>query len=55
MEVYNNRLCITHDELTNGIMSGTLVKQLRFRGRIEQLQRGGNGREALFAVDSLPV
>ncbi|WP_418660367.1 hypothetical protein [Alistipes putredinis] len=55
MEVYNNRLCITHDELTNGIMSGTLVKQLRFRGQIEQLQRGGNGREALFAVDSLPV
>ena len=55
MEVYNNRLCITHDELTNGIMSGTLVKQLRFRGRIEQLQRGGNGHEALSAVDSPPV
>lgn len=55
MEVYENRLCITHGELAAGIMSPDLIKWYRRENKLEQLCRGGNGREALFAVDSLPV
>ena len=36
-------------------MSPDLIKWYRRENKLEQLCRGGNGREALFAVDSLPV
>jgi len=54
METYNNTLCISHTELTSGIMSASMVKYLRSGGRLKQARKGGNGREALFTVDSLP-
>lgn len=54
MELYNNRLCATYDDLAEILSIGAVQKSVQ-RGKIEQLQRGGNGREALFAVDSLPV
>jgi len=55
MEYINNTLCITHTELTSGIMTvGNLHKQYQ-RGRIERAVRGGNGREAMYIVDSLPL
>ena len=54
MEYYNDKLCITHAELTDGIMSDSLIKQLRYRDKIEQVSRGCYGVPALFAVDSLP-
>ena len=47
MEVYENRLCITHGELAAGIMSPDLIKWYRRENKLEQLCRGGNGR-ALF-------
>lgn len=36
-------------------MSPDLIKWYRRENKLEQVCRGGNGREALFAVDSLPV
>lgn len=54
MEILNNTLCISHAELTAGIMTPDALKYYRRNGRITQLQKGGNGRVALFAVKSLP-
>ena len=54
MEVYNNRLCATYDDLA-GIISYDAVQKSVQRGKIEQVCRACNGTEALFAVDSLPV
>ena len=54
MEIYDNKLCISYAELTDGIMSESLIKQLRFRGRIEQARRACYETPALFAVESLP-
>ena len=55
MEMYANTLCISHSELVEGVMTASNLKVLRHRGRIRQLQLGGNGREALFAVESFPL
>lgn len=51
-----NILCISHSEIVGGgVMTASNLKNLRHRGRLQQLQLGGNGREALFAVDSFPL
>lgn len=55
MEYYNNQLCITHAELTDGIMSADMVKWYRREKKIKQTQRACNGVPALFAVESLPL
>ena len=55
MEYYGNTLCISHTELTAGILSATNLKQLRSRGKVQQVRRGCNGTPALFAVESLPL
>ena len=55
MEYYGNTLCITHTELTAGILSNANLKQLRSRGKVHQVRRGCNGTPALFAVESLPL
>ena len=55
MEYYGNTLCITHTELTAGILSNANLKQLRSRGKVHQVRRGCNGTQALFAVESLPL
>lgn len=55
MEYCDNKLCISHQELTCGIITETYLKQLRHRHQIEQVRRGCNGTPALFAVESLPV
>jgi len=54
MELYNGRLCATYTDL-EGIISQEAIRQNVARGKIEQLQRGGNNRKALFAVDSFPI
>lgn len=36
-------------------MSESLIKQTRYRGKLEQVRRACNGTPALFAVDSLPL
>lgn len=55
MEYYGNTLCISHTELTAGIMTENYLKQLRHRSQIVQVRRGCYGTPALFAVDSLPL
>lgn len=55
MEMYNNMLCISHAELTDGIMSAANVKLLRHRGKITQVRRACYGTSALYVVESLPV
>ena len=55
MEYYGNTLCITHTELTAGIVSHDGLAKLCQRGKVERLRRGCNGTPALFAVESLPL
>lgn len=55
MEYFNNQLCITHAELTNGIVSKSLIDKWQSSGKVERVRRGGNGNTALFMVDSLPL
>lgn len=54
MEYYNDKLCITHAELTDGIMSVAMLKKCQREEKVEQVRRGCNSTPALFAVDSLP-
>lgn len=55
MEYYGNTLCISHTELTAGIMTNDSLLKLAQRGKVERVRRGCNGTPALFAVDSLPL
>lgn len=54
MEFYKDILCVTHAELTDGIMTEGNLKVLRHRGRIRQIQRACYGTPALYAVESFP-
>ena len=54
MEYYNDKLCITHAELTDGLVSKSLIDKWQSTGKVERVRRGCNGTPALFAVDSLP-
>lgn len=55
MEYYGNTLCISHAELTDGIMTVSNLKYHVAAGRIQQVQRACYGTPALYAVDSLPA
>jgi hypothetical protein len=55
MEYYNDKLCITHAELTDGIMPYKMLGKYQCTGKIEQVRRGCRSTPALFAVDSLPL
>lgn len=55
MEYHNNTLCISHAELTDGIMTESNLKILCHRGRLQQVQRACYGTPALYAVESLPA
>lgn len=55
METVNRTICISYSELTGRIITTANLKALVRRGQVKQVQKGGNGREALFAVDSLPM
>lgn len=55
MEMYNNALCISHAELTDGIISNANVIKLRQRGQLTQVRRACYGTSALYVVESLPV
>lgn len=54
MEIYNGKLCITHAELVEGILTESHIKQLRYRGQLIQARRACLDTPALFEVDSLP-
>ena len=55
MEYYGNTLCISHAELTAGIMTESNLMLLRHRGKLQQVRRACYGTPALFAVESLPL
>ena len=55
METVNGTICISHSELTGRIITTANLNNLVRRGKVKQVQKGGNGREALFAVESLPM
>lgn len=55
MEVYKDTLCISHAELTDGIMTVPNLKYHVAAGRIQQVQRACYGTPALYAVESLPA
>lgn len=55
MEYYNNRLCISHQDLIDSsILKESNIKQLLIRGQIERLRRGCRNTPALYAVDTMP-
>ena len=55
MEYYNNKLCISHAELTDGIVSKSLIDWWNSTGKVDRVRRGCNNSPALYAVDSLPL
>lgn len=55
MEYYGDTLCISHAELTAGIMSKSNLNYYVREGKIKQVQRACYGTPALFAVESLPL
>lgn len=55
MEVVNGKICISYAELTGRIITTSNLKALVRKGQVEQAQKGGNGRAALYEVDSFPL
>lgn len=55
METINGQVCISHAELTGRIITTSNLKNLVNRGQVRQVQKGGNGRAAMYVVDSLPL
>ena len=55
METVNGTICISYAELTSDIITSATLKALVRRGKIEQTRRGGNGRTALYSIESLPT
>lgn len=55
MEIINGKVCISHGELTGRVITTANLNNLVRRGRVEQVQKGGNGRTALYVVESLPL
>ena len=58
MEYYNNKLCISYNELIDGgIMTASNYNNLTYRKKVEVARRGGGSSDccALIAVDSLPT
>lgn len=53
MEYINNKLVATCNDL-EGVVSSGYLRLLTMRNKVVQVRRGGNGRQALFEVDSLP-
>ena len=54
MEMYNNALCISPQELT-GIVSLSALQKMSQRGVVQQVRRACYGSCALYVVESLPV
>lgn len=55
METVNGKVCISHAELTGRIITTSNLNALVRKGQVNQVRKGGNGRTALYAVDSLPL
>ena len=55
MEIIDGKTCISFEELTGRVITTANLKALVRKGQVQQVQRGGNGRVALYAVESLPL
>lgn len=55
MEVVNGKICISHAELTGRIITTSNLNALVRKKQVNQVQKGGNGRIALYEVDSFPL
>ena len=55
MEIIDGKTCISFEELTGRVITTANLKALVRKGQIKQVQRGGNGRVALFELDSLAL
>ena len=55
MDVVNGKICISYAELTGRIITTSNLKALVRKGQVKQAQKGGNGRTALYEVDSFPL
>ena len=55
MEIINNTLCLSAQELTAGIMSLPTVQKMAQRGQVTQVRRACYGNCALYSVESLPI
>ena len=55
MEIIDGKTCISFEELTGRVITTANLKALVRKGQVQQVQRGGNGRVALYDVESLPM
>lgn len=55
METINRTICISHAELTGRIITTANLNALVRKNQVKQMRKGGNGRTALYAVESLPL
>lgn len=55
METIDGKIGISFEELTGRIITTANLKNLVYRGKVRQLRKGGNGRVALFEVESFPL
>lgn len=53
MEMYNNMLCISSQELT-GIVSLSALKKMNQRGTVQQVRRACYGTSALYVWKACP-
>lgn len=49
-----SRSAIKYHDLVPAIMSPSCLKILSYRGKVRRVVMGGNGREAMYDVESLP-
>ena len=54
MEIYNDTLCISHAEVTDGIVSAPNLRKMVERGIVRQVRRACYGKTALFDVSTFP-
>lgn len=55
MEIINGKICLSHAELTGRIITTSNLKALVRKKQVVQVRKGGNGRSALYEVDSFPI
>lgn len=55
MEIINGKICISFEELTERIITTANLQALVRKKQVRRVQKGGNGRVALYEVESLPL
>ncbi len=55
MEIIDGKICISHEELTGRVITTANLKNLVYRGKVRQVQKGGNGRQAFYEVESFAL